>query len=113
MEMIKCLYGQDYHLFPLQVEPGDQGHTAVARPRLYVICAHKARTRRLLNVEKAYSMVTRAIKRRVETRVRDYMIAERWEVLLSAQRVAAKRHQEFRPVPRLCRWIVRRGFLLV
>jgi len=37
MLMIQKLYGKHYEIIPLYVAPSDQGHTGVARDRVYVI----------------------------------------------------------------------------
>ena len=99
MQLIEFLYSDDYDLYPLYVDCGDQGHTGVARPRVYIICAHKRCTRKILNVQKVYDMVTRAIQARVHTRVRDYLDADRWEILREASTVAFRRKRSFETAP--------------
>ena len=41
--MMRTLYGKFYDLYPLYAVPGDQGHTGVARDRVYVIMVLKGK----------------------------------------------------------------------
>ena len=78
MPMIMLLYSRYYAIKKLHVSPADQGHAGVARDRIYLVLALKGK-------------VSQFIKRRVQTRPCDYLVASWDELQREAQAVAMTR----------------------
>ncbi len=54
MRMIQKLYGKYYAMMALFVAPSDQGHSGVARDRVYVILWLRSKVTMTANPEKLY-----------------------------------------------------------
>ena len=98
MKMIEFLYDDDYRLFPIYLDVGDQGHTGASRPRVYIICAHKERVVQLADVYKLYRAITSSIQKFVSTCPSDYLVSDHWEIMRDAALLAQKRNKPFTPV---------------
>ena len=102
MDLIHMLYGKYYNIHPLMVDCCEQGHSGAARARLYVVLAHKTRTRPVQNVRKLYRAVARFIQSHVQTQPQDYMIASDYELALEAARTLHARKKKLKvQVPQL------------
>ncbi len=95
--MIKHLYDDDYDLFPIYLDVVDQGHSGASRPRVYIICAHKERLVQLVDVYQLYNMITAAIRQRIQTTPKDYLVSDHWEIMRDAEMFAQKRGHSFKP----------------
>lgn len=86
--MVNLLYGYHYNIYPIYVSTDDVGHSGCSRNRVYVILAHKTRSRMLFNPYKMYKKVRKTIRKHVSTRPSDYLIAPKHEILLDAAEIA-------------------------
>ncbi|CAE7232731.1 unnamed protein product [Symbiodinium sp. CCMP2592] len=101
MQMIMLLYGRYYDIQQLWVSPSDQGHSAVARDRTYLILARRGLVEQVHDPRLVYQQVSDSIRARVSTRPRDYFVATRRQVLQEGQRAAMVRKTVFRKAQRL------------
>ena len=99
--MIHLMYGRYYDIRQLFVNPSDQGHTAVARERTYLILFWRGVVRQLYDPVKLYDEVSAFIREHVATRPRDYLIGTKQQVLAEARHVAQVRKTRFRKEIRL------------
>jgi hypothetical protein len=95
MPMIMLLYSRYYAIKKLHVSPADQGHAGVDRDRIYLVLALKGKVEELHDVQDTYSKVSQFIKRRVQTRPCDYLVASWDELQREAQAVAMTRKKKF------------------
>ena len=97
MGMIQYLYGRHYELHPFVVTPSDVGHSGTARERMYIIMAHKQRTKQKFDVNALFKSVSAVIRRLVQTKPSDYMGASEIDLNLESQHVARVRSTVHRP----------------
>ena len=97
LRVVEYLYGDDYELYPIFLDVGDQGHTGASRPRVYIICAHKERVVPLHNVYDLYAAITAKIRKHVHTSPSDYLVSDHWEIMRDAAAHAQTRGMHFQP----------------
>ena len=95
---MKRLYGKHYNFYPIYVTPGDQGHTGVARDRVYVAMALKGKAVPITDVRQLYERVTSFIKQFVSTRPRDYWVSSSYDKIVEASKTALQRRLPVRKV---------------
>ncbi|CAE7365301.1 unnamed protein product [Symbiodinium sp. CCMP2592] len=93
--MVEYLYGRHYVLHPFRVNPGDVGHAAASRPRLYIILAHKQRVVETTDVEMLFQRATSMLRRTAQTQVQDYFVANTHDMYLEASATAAQRKKRY------------------
>ena len=91
LQMIYALYGQHYYIFKIVVNTDEVGHSGTRRDRLYLVLAHKTRTRKLHDPRELYKYVTAFIQSKISTKPRDYFFANPREVYIAACDLAATR----------------------
>ena len=75
MDVLEGLFGVQYRLLQIHVEPADAGHAGVVGPRTYIVIVNRQKTVYLHDFYELYERVRHKIRSRVHTRVRDYMVA--------------------------------------
>ena len=100
MGMVRKVYGRHYEIHSIYMEPGDLGHSGVARSRLYLILALKGSVVAVTDCNDIFEKISSAMKSRVATVPADYFIADAVDVQLEAQRTALTRKIAFRPKAR-------------
>lgn len=98
MNMIAKLYSKYYNICVLKVSPQDQGHSGVARDRVYLVLTLKSQVEQVFNPNMLYAKITEYITARVQTRPRDYLISDRVDLLMEAGRTASVRKIPLRQV---------------
>ena len=96
--MIKKLYGKWYSLRILHCKLDDSGHTGATRNRIYLILFWKETVVEEYSVVDMYAEVTAYIKQYVSTQPKDYLIADRIDVLLEAELTALRRKKKLKPL---------------
>ncbi|CAE7853726.1 unnamed protein product [Symbiodinium necroappetens] len=91
MSMLEALLGQDYNFAELLVEPSHCGFGGTSRKRKYIFAYHKTNARYLFDVHEAYRCIRTAIQKTVQTRPRDYFVADQHQLQAHAARLAALR----------------------
>ena len=93
MEMIERLYSRYYTIKKLVVDPSDQGHAGMARPRVYLVLARKGKVTEVHDVVDVYEKVSGFISGLVATEPHDYLVASRVDHMMEVTRVAVQRHK--------------------
>lgn len=93
LEMIKWLFCMHYWIYVLVCGVEDQGHDGASRDRLWIILAHKERTKMLCDPIELYKMVCRNIRSYVCTRPSDYCVAPTVEIQNEALHLATIRQK--------------------
>lgn len=89
--MMRTLYGKFYDLYPLYAVPGDQGHTGVARDRVYVIMVLKGKVEPIIDVRTLYDKVSKFIQKYVSTKPSDYFVSSQSDIMMEANKTASLR----------------------
>ena len=95
--MIESLLAEEYHIYPLEVAPGDLGLRGVARNRVYIYCAHKVKCRYLFSVYDAYEEISQSLGKFIHTEPGDYFVAVPSQIQFDALRVSACREMPYDP----------------
>ena len=98
MPMIVRLYGKHYDIHPIYATPGDQGHSGVARDRVYLILTLKKKLVPITDLQQLYVNVSKFIQKYVCTKPSDYMVSSKIDLLQEARKTAVCRQIRLRPV---------------
>ena len=91
--MIKWLFCLHYEIYILVCGVEDQGHDGASRDRIWIILAHRERTKMLFNPIELYKTVCQSIRTYVCTRPADYCVAPNVEIRVEAMHMAAVREK--------------------
>lgn len=92
MPMINALYSKHYNICPIYAKPSDQGHSGVARDRVYLILTWRGKVLPIGDVERMYQKVSHFIQKYVSTRPRDYWVSTEYDQIVEATNTARRRH---------------------
>jgi hypothetical protein len=95
MMMVLLLLSDDFQLYQIMVDCEDSGHGGASRNRTYIFCRNYHTCLAVYDVFDLYEKVRGKIMKCVQTRPRDYMIADDVEIMLAAQAVARSRKIPF------------------
>lgn len=91
--MIKWLFCLHYKIYILVCGVEDQGHDGATRDRIWIILAHRERTKMLFDPIELYKKVCESIRTYVCTRPSDYSVAPAIEIQNEALHMATVREK--------------------
>ena len=99
--IIELLFGLFYHIWAVEAKPEHQGHSGVARPRLYILMLHRMKGVAMYDPVTLYKQVSDDLMMSFRTLPRDYMTATPRDIEIFAMRLASTRGIEYKPAARL------------
>ena len=97
MDMVRHMLSRDYQIHQLFVEPGDVGHSGLARARTYIFCSHKQTCAYLWDVFEMQEAIKDAMKGLVQTTPGDYMVSSDNMRTLLQHKICNSRKIQFQP----------------